>query len=185
MEEAHAPEPPVAPEAATPAPEGPKSEASGSEASPASPAPPARRPFYRRKRFLIPVGFLVVLALAVVVLGQPRAVEPAPAADAATSAIAARLAAAGITEALVDATPERVLVRYEVPEGAQPAATMYFILGAAYGAAPGAGKVVLQMFDAGAPQEEVVAAMADVRAVLLGTLDQAAFEARLDRHPLA
>lgn len=156
-----------------------------SDPGPLAPAPGAKRRFYQRKRFLIPLGLLAVVAMALLVLGQPRAPEPAPVADATTTRLAEQLASAGITDALVDVTAQRALVRYEVPAGADAERVMYVVLGAAERVAPASERAVLQVFRSGAPKEEVVAAMADVHAFASGALTQAAFEARLDRHPLA
>lgn len=100
---------------------------------------------------------LGVVALVVVVGVGALAALPAPGFEpaAANSAIHARLAAAGFDDAVVDVTDERVLVRYTVPANVSRRRAALIALRAAADVAPGADRIVLQVYEAGEPVEQV------------------------------
>lgn len=75
------------------------------------------------------------------------------------------LASAGIDEALVDVTDDIALVRYNLPEGRDEEAVTYFVLGAAAGAAPHTGKIIVQSYSDSTPISEVTANTGDILAL--------------------
>lgn len=90
-----------------------------------------------KKKFLIPGVMLVLVIATVAVLyylpvPEEPSVEPKP----KNSLLYAALAGMGIEDAVVDVIPQKVLIRYNLPENMSKEAIHYYIMGAAVTAAP-------------------------------------------------
>ncbi len=141
--------------------------------------------------FRIIIGILVLLVLALGGLWaysslavRPAPEEPAVAAAANTSVFQA-MAAGGIDNAVVDITPERALVRYNLPQGMDEAASWAYALTVLSSVAPYSQQAVVQIYQDFAPKTEVNVGMADVVAMMEGRLTAEQFEQRVRIAPLA
>ncbi len=144
------------------------------------------------KVLLIYLGVIVgviILALGAVLAysltrgGLPRE-EPAPRASELNTQVYEALHAWGISEAVVDITSERALVRYNLPPGAEEKAIWALVFTALYSLSPNTEWVVLQMYRDFEPQTEVTVLMSDVVAFLEARLTPEEFEQRLRVRPL-
>ncbi len=108
---------------------------------------------------------LLVLGLIVVVVGGLMFL-PAPTGEVVlnekNSEIYSLLVAGGINESMVDATPQRVLIQYDLPEDLDKEASWYFAMGAAAAASPESQKVIVQAFVGGNATEKVSVKTKDV-----------------------
>lgn len=104
---------------------------------------------------------LAIIAVVVLIVGYLTLV-PAKAVVPENEALYSVLANVGIDDALVDVTDERVLVRYNLPEGKDPEAARYFVLGTAAHVAPYSKRIIIQTYRDMEPLEEASVATADV-----------------------
>ena len=108
-----------------------------------------------------------VLVAAVLLVGVAYlAFVPPPTATPENEELYSALQSAGIEDALVDVTDDRVLVRYERPAGYDVRATNYLVLGAAAEAAPYTERVVVECYEGSTRVERVSANTGDVLAVV-------------------
>lgn len=89
---------------------------------------------------------LVVLMVAVLAVVGYLALVPAPTASPSNEELYSTLSSAGIEDAFVDVTEDRVLVRYELPTGYDQEATNYLVLGAAAEVAPYTEHIVVETY---------------------------------------
>lgn len=126
---------------------------------------------------------ILVLALIVIIIGGYMFL-PAPTGEIIlnekNSEIYSLLVAGGINESMVDATPERVLIQYDLPEGMEKEASWYFVMGAAAAALPESEKVVAQAFVADKATEKVSVKMKDVLDLLAGKINDAEFAGKVE-----
>ncbi len=133
----------------------------------------------------IVIGLVVLIALVVGGLWaySQLAVRPAPeqpvAASTENTPVYQALAAGGIDEAMVDVTPERALVRYNLPSGMAEEVSWAYALAVLSAMAPGSGQAVIQVYQDFTPRTELTVALSDVSARLAGRLSPEDFEARL------
>lgn len=108
---------------------------------------------------------ILVLGLIVVVVGGLFFL-PAPTGEVAlnekNSEIYSLLVAGGINESMVDATPQRVLIQYDLPEELDKEASWYFAMGAAAAASPESQKIIVQALVNGDATEKVSVKTKDV-----------------------
>lgn len=109
---------------------------------------------------------LVGLAVVVLVVVGYLAFVPPPTASPDNEALYSSLSSAGIEDAFVDVTDDRVLVRYELPAGYDLETTNYLVLGAAAEAAPYTGHIVVEAYDDSTRLVRLTANTGDVLAVL-------------------
>ena len=108
-----------------------------------------------------------VLVAAVLLVGVAYLTfVPPPTATPENEELYSALQSAGIEDALVDVTDDRVLVRYERPAGYDVRATNYLVLGAAAEAAPYTERVVVECYEGSTRVERVSANTGDVLAIV-------------------
>lgn len=108
-----------------------------------------------------------VLVAAVLLVGVAYlAFVPPPTATPENEELYSALQSAGIEDALVDVTDDRVLVRYDRPAGYDVRATNYLVLGAAAEAAPYTERVVVECYEGSTRVERVSANTGDVLAIV-------------------
>ena len=90
----------------------------------------------------------------------------------------AALVAAGIKDAVVDITDERVLVSYNLPKMDDKENYVYFTIGAAYKLSPNSKKVIITEFSDLKPFEEVTISMDDVKEFAADKLSEEEFVAK-------
>lgn len=149
----------------------------------------ARIPRSRKRKILIGAGVILLVAMmAIIILARPVVLQDVPTAQEANARIFDLLVSGGVTESMVDVTPERVLVRYNLPVDAEAHDeewAFWFTVGAVHEVAPDSAFLVLQVYRDFEPVEEVTMAMADVTELLAGTIDQEEFESRMERRDIA
>lgn len=106
------------------------------------------------------------VAAVLIVSAGYLAFVPPPTASPENEALYSALQSAGIDEALVDVTDDRVLVRYELPAGYDEEATTYLVLGAAAEVAPHTERIVVERYDGSTRLGRVTAKTGDVLAVV-------------------
>lgn len=121
------------------------------------------------------VGGLWVYSLVVV---RPEPEQPAVGSGDNTRVFQA-LAAGGIDDAVVDIGPERALVRYNLPQGMEEAASWAYALTVLASVAAESQQAVVQVAQDFEPRAEISVPMADVLAMLAGRLSAAQFEERV------
>lgn len=108
-----------------------------------------------------------ILVAAILLVGLAYlALVPPPTATPENEELYSALQSAGIEDALVDVTDDRVLVRYERPEGYDVRATNYLVMGAAVEAAPYTERVVVESYDGSTRLERISANTGDVLAIV-------------------
>jgi len=115
---------------------------------------------------------LGVVAIVIVVAVVSLAALPAPGFEPSetNSAIHVRLAGVGFTDDVVDVTAERALVRYTVPANLSRLDSELLVLRSVADTAPSVDLIVLQVYEAGSPVEQVTVEMRWVQAYEAGTL---------------
>ncbi|HLE07047.1 MAG TPA: hypothetical protein VI933_00305 [archaeon] len=126
---------------------------------------------------------ILVLALIVIIIVGYMFI-PAPTGEIIlnekNSEIYSLLVAGGINESMVDATAERVLIQYDLPEGMEKEASWYFVMGSAAAASPESEKVVAQAFVGENPTEKVSVKTKDVLDLLAGRINDAEFAGKVE-----
>jgi hypothetical protein len=89
------------------------------------------------------------------------------------------LNSSGIGEPLIDVTPERVLVMYDIPAGMDKDNTYYFIMGVAARASPESGRIEIRAYNSSGLIETVSADMKDVLDFAEERTDLQAFRSRV------
>lgn len=123
---------------------------------------------------------LVVLAVVLVAVVGYLAFVPPPTATPVNEDLYNTLSSAGLEDAFVDVTDDRVLVRYELPPGYDLEATNYLVLGAAAEAAPYTGQIVVEAYDDSTRLVRLTADTGDVLAVISAEDPSAADWERLE-----
>ncbi len=126
---------------------------------------------------------ILVVALIVIIVGAYMFI-PAPTGEVVlnekNSEIYSLLVAGGINESMVDATSERVLIQYDLPDGMEKEASWYFAMGAAAAASPDSDKVVVQAFVADKATEKISVKIKDVLDLLAGKISDAEFSEKVE-----
>lgn len=132
---------------------------------------------FRLAAALVVVVVLVVGGLWVysLVFVRPEPEQPAAGSGDNTRVFQA-LAAGGIDDALVGITPERALVRYNLPQGMEEAASWAYALAVLSSVAPQSVQAVVQVAHDFEPRTEISVPMVDVLAMLAGRMSAAQFE---------
>jgi len=86
----------------------------------------------------------------------------------------------GLENALVDITPERALIRYNLPENVSTETTNFFVMKASARIAPNSSKIIIQVYENFTPLEEVIVSTEDVLAFMNGTITYEEFEKRIE-----
>ena len=133
-----------------------------------------------KKKFLIPGLVLVLVIAAVAVLYYlPVVKDPALEPKAYASTLYTALAGTGIDDTVVDITPERVLIRYNLPENMSKEAVQYYIMGSAATAVPESSKIVIQTYENFEPVEEATVDTKDVLAFMNESITFDEFKERI------
>ena len=108
---------------------------------------------------------LLVMALIILIVGAYLFL-PAPTGEVVlnekNSEIYSLLVAGGINESMVDATQQRVMIQYDLPEELDKEASWYFAMGAAAASSPESEKIIVQALVGGNPTEKVSVKTKDV-----------------------
>lgn len=158
---------------------GPAITAAGTANKPAAPAAQGN-PHALLKIAGMALLVLAVLAAAALLYLQPPTRQEVLAGDE-NSAIYSVLVAGGISEALVDATPGRVVMEYALPEGMDKQASWYYAFGAAAGIAPTTKTIAVQATVQGKAAERVTASTADAIEFAEGRMSEEEFNSRLEK----
>lgn len=132
-----------------------------------------------KKKIVIPIAVIAVLAIALYILSLPSQPEPEIIPNPLNTELYIALASVGIEDAVVDITPERALVRYNLPENMSKESVNYYIMGAA-AAITNSSKIVIQVYENFTPLEEVVVNTDDVLAFMNETITYEEFEKRIE-----
>ncbi len=128
------------------------------------------------------IAILVLALIVIIIVGYMFL--PAPTGEVVlnekNSEIYSLLVAGGINESMVDATAERVLIQYDLPDGMEKEASWYFAMGAAAAASPDSEKVVVQAFVADKATEKVSVKTKDVLDLLSKKITDEEFSARVE-----
>ena len=81
-----------------------------------------------KKKIVIPITVIAVLAIALCILSLPSQPEPEIIPNPLNTELYLALASVGIEDAVVDITPERALVRYNLPENMSKESVNYCLL---------------------------------------------------------
>lgn len=130
------------------------------------------------KQFFLSIMLLLVIGCALIMILPTFEKEDIVPSDL-NSDIYSLLVAVGISDALVDVTPERVAVVYELPADLDEETANYYAIGAVAGAAPDSEKIVLQPHAKGVPGETVTVAMDDINGFIGGSITDEEFGSRL------
>jgi len=134
-----------------------------------------------KKKLLI--GLAVVLAFVIIILSLPTQPEPEITPNPLNTGLYLALASVGIEDAVVDITPERALIRYNLPANMSKESANYYIMGAAATIA-NSSKIVIQVYENFMPVEEVVVSTEDVLAFINGTISYKELEKRIETKSL-
>lgn len=107
-----------------------------------------------------------VIVVGLVVVFGYLAFVPPESASPANEELYSALSSAGIEDAMVDVSEDRVLVRYELPPGYDLEATDYLVLGAAAASAPHTERLVVESYDGSMRLRRVTANTGDVLALI-------------------
>ena len=132
-----------------------------------------------KKKIVIPITVIAVLAIALCILSLPSQPEPEIIPNPLNTELYLALASVGIEDAVVDITPERALVRYNLPENMSKESVNYYIMGAA-AAITNSSKIVIQVYENFTPLEEVIVSTEDVLAFMNETITYEEFEKRIE-----
>jgi len=132
-----------------------------------------------KKKIVIPIAVIAVLAIALYILSLPSQPEPEIIPNPLNTELYIALTSVGIEDAVVDITPERALVRYNLPENMSKESVNYYIMGAA-AAITNSSKIVIQVYENFTPLEEVVVNTDDVLAFMNETITYEEFEKRIE-----
>ena len=91
---------------------------------------------------------------------------PPPSASPENEQLYSALGSAGIDDAAVDVTDDRVVVRYVLPDGYDLKATTFLVLGAAAEAAPYTERITVERYDGQTRVNRVSANTGDVLAIV-------------------
>ena len=94
------------------------------------------------------------------------------------------LAEAGIENALVDVTKERIIVRLEIPEGYGKQATLSYVFGAAAETGQSSGQLIVEVFEGETPKEQYTASIKDIIDAAEGKITEESFAAKVERKEL-
>jgi len=98
----------------------------------------------------------------------------------ANDKVYAGLVKLGIRDAVVDITPERALVRYNLPENMSKVEMRYHILWLIAGISPNSSKIVIQVYENFTPLEEVIVSTEDVLAFMNETITYEELQKRIE-----
>lgn len=124
----------------------------------------------QRRPLLLGTLALVAVVAAGLVLAVALPVDDPPAPSDPESDLYRTLAAAGFDDAVVTVSDERVLVRYNHPEGENLTEARRFVVRRAAAAAPGTSAVVVQVYRDYEPYQEVTVPTATVQAYNRGAV---------------
>lgn len=126
---------------------------------------------------------ILVVALIVLIIGGYMFL-PAPTGEIVlnekNSEIYSLLVAGGINESMIDATAERALIQYDLPEGMEKEASWYFVMGAAAAASPESEKIIVQAFVSEKATQKVSVKMKDVLDLLAGKITDSEFAEKVE-----
>ena len=81
---------------------------------------------------------------------------------------------------MVDATPQRVIIQYDLPADLDKEASWYFAMGAAAASSPESEKIIVQAFVADKATEKISVKMKDVLDLLAGKISDAEFAGKVE-----
>ena len=122
-------------------------------------------------------AIIAIVAIALFILYHPSQLETEITPNPLNTELYAALVSIGIENAVVDITPERAFVRYNLPENMRK--VNYYIMGAA-AAITNSSKIVIQVYENFTPLEEVVVNTDDVLAFMNETITYEEFEKRIE-----
>lgn len=114
----------------------------------------------KRKKLLIGISVVVVLLVAFFMLSMPE--QPEATASDRNTILYITLAEYGISDAVVDVSEGRTLIRYNLPEFMNKTDAIYYILGAAASIAPETEKISIQTYQNFEPMDEITISTKDV-----------------------
>jgi len=132
------------------------------------------------KKKLSPILIVAFALIAFFILSLLTQPEPEITPNPLNTELYSALASAGIEDAVVDITPERALIRYNLPENMSKESANYYIMGAAATITPNSSKIVIQVYEDFEPLEEVVANTEDVLAFIDGAITYEELEKRIE-----
>ena len=132
-----------------------------------------------KKKTIILVIIAIILLIALFILSFSTQPESEITPNPLNTELYLALASVGIEDAVVDITPERALVRYNLPENMSKESVNYYIMGAA-AAITNSSKIVIQVYESFTPLEEVIVSIEDVLAFMNETITYEEFEKRIE-----
>lgn len=137
----------------------------------------------RRRASVLGILFVILALLAVFwVLGASPTPDEEPVSPSEKNTeLFYTLADASITDAVVDITDERALVRYNVPENMTKNESVYYTLGATARVANESERVVLEVFSENEPVERVEVRVEEVESYLSDETTLSDLEKEIER----
>ena len=102
---------------------------------------------------LVGGGLVVAIAVGLILLPGPEDTPLSP--SNTNSELYAELASAGIVDAVVDVTEDRVLIRSQIPPGTTRAESVEVILTNAAAVAPQTETIIVQLYEGDEPVEQL------------------------------
>ncbi len=130
----------------------------------------------KMNKWIISGVILVVLIGAFLFLSQPQERVDAPQVKEVNSEVYAQLRSNGISDAVVDVTSERALVRYELPDDMEKDQATYLVLGFISSANVSSNEAVVQVYDDYEPVEEWRVSVNSLETYQQGNLTFSEFE---------